>query len=404
MSTTWRVITLNSEQSLLLLEHDYSLCDEVTGQVAGVVTRADAERFIGGAIDANSEIELGNIKAAVERVADHGSGRDYHASHTVICAAPADSVYRLIRDTGNWPLIFDACLGATRLEGDATSELVRIEAIQDDRRVSWDTRRRYFDAIHRIDYHLPVPMPFVESMRGQWRVVPLGPERCLLTVDRSWRMLADVTGIRPGIDAVAHAAEFVGTFVRNNAEAEMLSIRAFVEDRTDGLTSVTTRFRVPHAPDEVFAVFADVAAWPQVLPQCESLSMCYDDAMHQDFVMRVRTPRGAGTSRYIRHCDDQALTIEYSMPEPGTVLLHRHQGSWRVRSVEGGSEVITRRTVLLNDETCTAEFGTRDARLHKRRVRELLEQDSRMTVEACTRWLDNRRAAAPKELAKAARG
>ena len=39
MTTTWRVIPVNAEQSVLLLEHDYDLCDDVTGLVDGVTTR-----------------------------------------------------------------------------------------------------------------------------------------------------------------------------------------------------------------------------------------------------------------------------------------------------------------------------------------------------------------------------
>jgi ribosome-associated toxin RatA of RatAB toxin-antitoxin module len=231
MSTSWRVVELGTEQSVVILEHEYDLSGDVTGQVAGVSTTDEAACFIGAAIDRNSATELGNIKAAAERAEDAPGGRDFHRRHSVVCAAPADPVYGLIRDTGTWPRLFAACRSATVVSTDETGELVRIEALQNGQAVSWDTQRRYFDEIRRIDYHLPVPMPFLESMRGQWRVVPLGAERCLMTVDRHWRMLPDVAGIREGIETVAQAAAFVRAFVDRNAEAEMQSIKAFVEDK-----------------------------------------------------------------------------------------------------------------------------------------------------------------------------
>src|SRR4051794_30847456 len=69
MTTSWRVAHINNEQCLLILEHEYDLDEEIAGQVDGVNTRREAERFIDTAIDTNSRTELGNIKQAVERPA-----------------------------------------------------------------------------------------------------------------------------------------------------------------------------------------------------------------------------------------------------------------------------------------------------------------------------------------------
>jgi aromatase len=222
------LVALNAEQSVLLLEHDYRLLDDVTGLVPGVHTHQDAAAFIARAIDANSTTELANLRAAAERV-EPPDRRDFHARHTVVCSAPADEVYQLVRDTSTWPLIFDACVGARVVERDGDVEVVRIEARQDGRTVAWDTRRTYYDAIRRVDYELPVPMPLTEAMRGQWRVIPLAEDRCVLTVDRWWRILPDVRGIKPGIDTVPQAAAFVQRYVGDNATAEMVAIKALVE-------------------------------------------------------------------------------------------------------------------------------------------------------------------------------
>lgn len=387
MTTDWRVVPVNREQSLLVLEHAYDLCEDIAGQVESVTTRAEAERFIESAVDANSTTELGNIKAAVEQPAPAGLELDHHARHSVVIAAPADAVYPLIRDAGIWPRIFDACVSATTVEADEVGELVRIEALQDGRTVAWDTRRCYYDAIRRVDYHLPVPMPFVSSMHGQWRVLPLGAERCLLTVDRHWRMLDNVNGIREGVATVAQAAAVVRDFVETNAAAEMASLRAWAEDGTDTLTTVTTRITVPHPPDAVHALLADVAGWPKLLPHCDGLVLHYDDGRHQEFVLDVRTAEGPETFRSVRHCDQEELSIVYFQPQPPP-LLRRHEGSWRVRAAEGGSEVVSRHTAVLDRATCARAFGTNDLRTQKERVRELLDANSRSTVEACAQALD----------------
>ncbi|MGW1375047.1 aromatase/cyclase [Streptomyces sp. NPDC002446] len=395
MTTEWRVVAVNAEQSLLVLEHAYDLCEDIAGQVDGVTTREQAERFIESAVDTNSTVELGNIKAAVERPAPPAAERDCHARHSAVVAAPADTVYELIRDTARWPRIFDACLGVATVGSDATGELVRIEAAQDGRTVAWETRRRYYDGIRRIDYHLPVPMPFVASMHGEWRVLPLGPDRCLLTVDRHWRMLDEVGGIREDVTTVAQAAAVVRGFVETNAAAEMTALRAYAEDGIDTVTEITTRMTVPHPPDAVYALLADVAGWPKLLPHCEGLELRHDDGRHQEFVLEVRTAAGAEAFRSVRHCDAERLSIVYFQPEPPPLLL-RHEGSWQVSAAAGGgSEVVSRHTAVLDPVACAQAFGTAELRQHKQRVREMLDGNSRRTVEACARALGQRPAPAP---------
>lgn len=387
MRTNWRVVELNAEQSVVILEHEYDLSADVVGQVAGVNTADEAARFIESAIDQNSAVELGNIKAAAERTGAASSGRDFHLRHTVACAAPADTVYGMIRNTETWPRIFDACLSAAPVSTDETGELVRIEAIQDGHQVSWDTRRRYFDKIRRIDYHLPVPMPFLESMQGQWRVVPLGADRCLLTVDRSWRMLADVTGIRTGVETVAQAAALVSGFVDRNAEAEMDAIKVFVEDKADTFTSFTSRLLMPFPPDRVFSALADVPAWSETISLSRgSLELLYDDRRHQEFVLRMDTPQGVRRVRVVRRCDAETLTVDDFLPEPPP-LLHRDQTSWQVRGAGGGSELIAKRRVILNVRACAKTFGTDDLRTLKALMREKLEAQNRKVAEGCARWL-----------------
>ena len=200
-----------------------------------MTTAEEAARFMAGAIDTNSTAELADFRAAAEAVPP--GARAFHARHTVVCAADADTVYDLVRDTRHWPRIFPACVAARHVGRevgvDGVADVVRIEAEQDGRPVAWNTRRRYADDIRRIDYDLPVPMPLLATMSGQWRVVPLpGENGCVLTVDRWWRVLDDVTGLVPGVATPEEAAAYVRSWVGGNAADEMVAIRALVEDET----------------------------------------------------------------------------------------------------------------------------------------------------------------------------
>jgi len=386
MSATWRIVPVNAAQSLVLLEHEYELCSGLAGQVDGVNTQAEAQRFIDSAIERNSITELGNIKAAVERGTPYVPGQEQTLRHSIVCRSSADEVYALIRSTDAWPELFDACTGVEILEATPEGELVRVHAHQNGVAVSWDTRRRYLDAIRRVDYELAVPMPLVAAMRGEWRVVELEADRCLLTVERHWRAHADPAGIRPGIETPEQAATFVHDFVDGNATAEMLAIRALIEEKTTALVSSTTRHHLPYPPDLVYALLADVGGWPSVLPHCESLDVRYDDTVDQEFTMQVRASGATETFRSVRHCDEQTLTITYFQPEPPPVL-RRHRGSWQVRAIAGGAEVISRHTALVDIAACDTRFGPGAPDEHKRRVRASLEVNSGATVEACQRHL-----------------
>lgn len=236
MHTSWRVFACDDTSCVLRLEHAYDVRSEVEGLVDGVSTRAEAEAFIAEAIARNTRVELASFKEAAESGAGDES-RNCHIRHTVVCDGAPDAVYGLIRDVSRWPELFAACVGVSVEQSGESSELVRVDAMQAGQTVSWVTRRSYRDAIHRIDYELVVPMPFVAAMSGEWRVVPIDAHRCLLTVDRRWQMANDVTGIRSDVRTPAQAAAFVRGFIDSSATAEMQAISELVADAEPGLAA-----------------------------------------------------------------------------------------------------------------------------------------------------------------------
>lgn len=385
MATTWRVIALNGVQCLLVLEHDYSLVDDVAGLVPGVTTRAEAEAFVAGAIHANTTKELGNIRDAVEGRRQAADGVRT-TSHSITCAAPADKVYAIIADAANWPKIFDACVSAVAEPRDGNRELVHIEALQNGQVIGWDTLRTYHDNILRIDFHLPVPMPFLAEMSGQWRVIPVGEDRCVLNVTRRFVLLDDVRGIRAGVETREQAADIVNRFIDDNAAGEMLAVKSFVERDDASFSAFNARYTLPYPPEQVYDVLSNVRDWPQVLPHCDGVKVIYDDAVNQEFVMDIATAHGQEQFRSIRRCDRDALAISYFQPVP-PVLLSSHSGRWLVRPQGSGTELVSEHQVHLNAARCAEQFGDTDVRRNKQRIRELIQKNSKATADACARWL-----------------
>ncbi|GLR08439.1 hypothetical protein COO59_14280 [Mixta theicola] len=394
MVTTWRVVKMNHAQSLIILEHDYTLLDDIPDYSAKVTTREQAQIFIADAINRNSTRELKNIRDAVKKTFPRaGAGKRRSTSHTIVCDVPAKEVYSTIANVNNWPKIFDACTSAVVREKKGNTERVRIEAWQDDRVVGWDTQRSYFDKIYRIDFSLPVPMPFLKEMSGQWRVIPLDEHRCVLNVTREFSLLDDITAIRENITTHEEASEFINQFIDNNAGSEMLAIKEFVEKKDITLSSFTTRYSLPFAAKEVYDLLCNVHQWQDILPHCEGVKMIYEDDKYQEFIMNVMGGAGEECFRSIRQCDKDAMEITYFQPEPPAVLKN-HNGRWLVRSSGNGCEIISEHSLHIESEYCSTLFSDDDILRNKQRIKELIMKNSKATVEACGYWLKKQRMAA----------
>lgn len=390
MSTSWHVIPVTLAQCLLVLEHDYDISDNVCGQIDGVETHEQAAAFIANAIHENSSKELKNIRDAVGHPSQGVLLENRATSHSIVCNAPAKTVYGIITDVANWPSIFDACVSATTLDRVGNSALVRIEAIQSGKLVSWDTRRTYFADIFRIDFHLPTPMPFLKYMNGQWRVIPINDNRCVLHVTRNFALLDKINGIREDVTTHEEAHALISQFIEENAESEMSAIRSFVEREDAAFSAFKAKYMLPYAPEEVYSVLADVTRWPDILPHCEGVDIIYDDAENQEFVMHIRTPHGTEHFRSIRNCKRDELSISYFQPVPPAVLK-THRGNWVVRATAEGTEVISEHAVRVDTERCREMFGEDDLSLNKKRIKELIANNSKATVDACGTWLKQKR-------------
>lgn len=378
MRTRWRVITANDAQCALLLEHDFEVLEDVVGIVDGVATRADAAAFIMRAIETNSTRELGNIRdvaAANGHLARHQG--QVRRVCSIICEAPAAVVYDAVADTSKWPLLFDSCVSVAVLENGASGELTRIEALQGDHIIAWTTRRHYHPEVYRIDFALETPMPFLETMEGQWRVTTLGPNRSLLSVCRSFKLREGPDDPQP---------EMILRFLDENADAEMLAIKSFVETGDANFMVARSRHLLPFAPDRVYRALAEIRRWPEILPHCASLDVIYDDGIGQEFIMKIGSSAGAEQFRSVRTCDPSRLYISYFQPSPPSLLVH-HNGSWTIRAARDGAEIVAEHRLRINSARCVEAFGDESLARNKARVRERINANTHTTVKACGDWL-----------------
>lgn len=391
MKATWRVISVNQTQSVIVLEHDYDMADDITGQLESITSLEQAESFVAKAIHDNSNKELGNIRDAVKRNRDISLFGERSTSHSIICETPASNVYNVISDVSHWPKIFDACISAVSQPRVDNTQRIRIEALQSGHVVSWDTQRSYFDNSFRIDFFLPISMPFTKKMSGQWRVIPLDQQRCLLNVTRHFELLDEVTGIRDDVTTREQAEALINRFIDENAAGEMLAIKSFVEGNDATFLSFNTHYTLPHKADEIYALLSDVQQWPNILPHCDNINIIYDDTKYQEFVMGVTTAQGNESFRSIRQCDHDTLTISYFQPVP-PAILNSHHGRWVVRPCATGTELIAEHSLHIDPERCRTLFDESDIKQNKQSIKTLIMKNSQATVDACSKWLHKLRA------------
>ena len=382
MRTRWRVYDLGQGQSLLVLEHDCDLVDTIGGLVAGVETPAQAKDWISSGIDSNSIVELENIRQAAEGLAAATPDADnlYRASHSVICEAPPTLIFPFVADPTRWPGLFKACTAVEVLSPDGAWDVVKIHADQAGRNVDWTTRRRVNAEALVVDYELIDPMPYTKAMSGRWRVVALGPERCLLAVERSWSIIDPVPALREEIATVAAAAAFVAGFVETNARREMEAIATIAADHTAAPLYIETEVYVDVDADAIYHTLANAGAWPTFAPHCRSLHVGFDDGVYQELLFEIETAAGEReVFRSFRNCNRVKRSISFVQVEPPRAL-ERHHGRWQVAATPAGARVICRHfaTPRRGEVADIIAAERRDEALRK-----AIEANSRAIVLAC---------------------
>lgn len=385
MRTRWRVYGVGKGESLLVLEHDCDLVSKVEGLVPGVATQAEAENWIKTAIDTNSAIELENIRQNAERMTGRAPGKDglYRASHMAICQAPAELVFPFVSDPLRWPDLFKACLAVEILSSDTEWQIFKVHADQEGTAASWTTRRRVDVNALIVDYKLIEPMPYTAAMSGRWRVVPLGPERCLLAVDRAWSIANPVVPLRGDIASIDAAAAFIARFVETNARREMEAIAAFAADHTAATLFIETAVDVEVSADKIYRALANAATWPSFVPHCQSLRVKFDDGVYQELFFEVETPTGEReVYRSFRVCDHVNHSISFVQVEPPRTL-ERHHGGWSVEATATGSRVTCRHFVVPRRAVVAKVTEKSNQREQDEVLRKMIEANGRALVAAC---------------------
>ncbi|WP_079125098.1 aromatase/cyclase [Streptomyces lushanensis] len=249
--------------------------------------------------------------------------------HSVVVAAPAADVHRLVVDAAGWPDVFGPTVHAEILEETGQHQLLRIWAFANGRVRGWTSRRVLDPAARTVAFRQVVSVPPVESMGGLWRIEETA-DGCRVTLLHDYR----------AVDDDPEGVRLIGTAVEANSTAELDALRTTAERSGDAARSkftFGTHQDIDGDPREVFDFLARAEEWPSRLPHVARLELTEDEPGVQHMTMDTRGPDGSThTTSSVRLCFPDRGLIVYKQTAPPPVMT-THTGRWVVEEIPGES-------------------------------------------------------------------
>ncbi|WP_437946356.1 aromatase/cyclase [Sorangium sp. So ce296] len=231
MEVAWRFFQTRTG-TLVVLEHRFSVKEDVRGLVAGVSTPAEARAFMERSTDENSKRELLAIKLALEASAHAGRRGELSGEfeEEMTIAGPAESVYGLLERVREWPALLPHCRAVeVRYDDGQDQEFVMTVDVRGRDEHLRSIRR--CTPTSRITYFQPEPPPVLRRHSGEWLVEP-SPGGGVRVVSRHGVELRP-EGVKQvwGDITAREALERVTRAINENSRSTMLAIKARVESR-----------------------------------------------------------------------------------------------------------------------------------------------------------------------------
>jgi len=112
--------------------------------------------------------------------------------------------------------------------------------------------------------------------------------------------------------------------------------------------SVQESILVNCSVEDIYALYADILEWKNVLSDVLDIKVIYDDGKNQEFLMTVDRPTGAETVRSVRFCTlNERIEMFQPVPPP---LLKFMRGVWFFEKMPTGTLLTATRAFELKDD------------------------------------------------------
>ena len=272
-----------------------------------------------------------------------------HTTHSVVVAAPAETLYELVADVTRWPVIFAPSLHVRHLERSERAERFQLWALVNGQVKTWTSRRTLDREALRIEFRQDKSQPPVASMGGAWLFHPLSGGRTEVVLEHDFA----------AVDGDAEALEWITTAVDKNSPVELAALARIAEQDhpVDELVfSFEDVVRLPGAAADAYAFVDRSDAWPDRLPHVSRVVLREDEPGIQHMVMDTVTADGsAHTTESVRLCFEPEQIVYKQLVPPA--LLLGHSGSWTFAEDAEGTVVTARHTVAINPAAVPGVLG-----------------------------------------------
>ncbi|MEV7009985.1 aromatase/cyclase [Streptosporangium sp. NPDC051022] len=305
--------------------------------------------------------------------------------HRIKVRAPAEKIYELIADVTAWPRAFPPTVHAERLEGDQTTERIKIWATANDTVKVWTSHREFDRAGLWIRFRQEVSQPPVAAMGGRWVVEPLSAGESLVRLYHDYRP----------VDGEPGAADWIARAVDRNSTAELAALKRIAELETgeDRLLLVfEDGVEVDGAARDVFDFVDQAQHWVERLPHVVRVSLREEQPGVQLLGMDTRTAQGdVHTTESVRVSFPHRSIVYKQRVLPA--LLSVHNGRWGFAERDGRTVATSEHTVVLNEAAIPAVLGDRaDVETARDWVRRALGGNSLATLGHAKTYAESRRA------------
>lgn len=304
--------------------------------------------------------------------------------HTITVAAPAQAVYALIAEVGNWPRIFPPTLYVDQVERSGDSERIRIWATANGVAKNWTSRRVLDPRNLRVAFRQEVSAPPVAAMGGDWIIEPLSPGESRV------RLLHDYRAVDDDLESLA----WIDRAVDRNSRSELSALKENVE-RAHASQDVTFSFedtvRISGSAKDAYDFINEAHLWSERLPHVATVRLTEDEPGLQVLEMDTRAKDGSThTTKSYRVCFPHHRIAYKQITLPA--LMSLHTGIWTFLEDAGGVAATSQHTVVLNTANIAAVLGA-SATVEEAReyVRTALSTNSLATLNHAKAYAEGRR-------------
>lgn len=273
----------------------------------------------------------------------------HETEHQITVFAPAQHVFDLIADVGDWPQVFPPTVHVDYAERGAAEERIRIWATANGAVKGW-TSRRYLDRDRlRIRFRQEVSQPPVARMGGEWLIEPLSDTETRVRLQHDFQAV----GNDPENAAWIHRA------IDRNSDAEMAALRSAAEHRDERgklMLSFDDVVRVAGAAKDVYDFIYEAKQWQQRLPHVARVVLTEDTPNVQSLEMDTQAPDGSvHTTKSVRVCFPPDRIVYKQLQTPA--LMSVHTGQWLIRQDADGTVVTSIHTVIIDQAAIPVVLG-----------------------------------------------